>query len=193
MNNDFVEWLDNFHKQNNDENDDNSENQKTHRLDLFRTILPAIDNKDKKFYGKLSKEEQDSIEPWILMRWLTSAESDRDQPHYLLTVNDFVNNNFSALAPKKNQGLEGHKELQWMLLTLCGSSKNIRRKFLKPAKGTVKNRLEEELSNLFPLMKHDELELLLKINSKNDLEKFFRDNGYDDKTIKDLLKSDVKG
>jgi len=33
----------------------------------------------------------------------------------------------------------------------------------------------------------------MKINSKEDFEIFFKENGYDDKKIKDLLKDDAKG
>ena len=194
MNNELSDWLTDFHNQNiSDEDYEIEKGRETYKLDLFKTILPAIDKQDKKFYSKLSKEEQDSIEPWILMRWLTSAEFDKDQPHYLLTVNDFVNNNFSVLAPKKSQGLDGHKELQWMLLTLCGSLKSSKRKFIKPGKGATKNRLEETLLDFFPLLKNDELELLLKINTAQDIERFLKDNGYDDKTIKEIFKSNAKG
>jgi hypothetical protein len=33
----------------------------------------------------------------------------------------------------------------------------------------------------------------MKLNTKEDFEAFFKDNGYDDKVIKELLKGDPKG
>ena len=190
MNDDFGSWLTDLQETGNDVDDQAYvDDKKSYKLDLFSEILPAIDRKDRNFYKNLKSEEQNSIEPWILMRWLTSPDSDKDQIHYLLSVNDFVNNHFSALAPKKSIGLAGHKELQWLLLTLCGTGKSPRRKFLKPGKGATKNKLEEAISSFFPLMKNDDIELLLNINSKDSLRKFFKDNGYDDKSIDDLFKN----
>lgn len=162
---------------------------KAYALDLFREVLPALDRKDKFYYRKLTQEAKDSIEPWILMRWMASAESDKEQIHYLLSVNDLVNNNFSTLSPQKTLGKPGHKELQWMLLTLCGTGKFTKRKFLKPGKGAIKNKLEAELLIHYPHLRYNDLELLLKMNTKEDLTEFFKSNAYDDKTIKDLLKS----
>ena len=42
-------------------------------------------------------------------------------------------------------------------------------------------------------MKDDDIELMLKLNTKEDLEEFFKDNGLDDKTIKELFKGAAKG
>lgn len=193
LSNNIGNWLDEFHDLNPLEiQGEDMSNKKAHKLDLFSVVLPALDKKDKNFYRNLSKEEQDSIEPWILMRWMTSVENDQSQPHYLLTINDFVNNNFSSLAPKKSLGLDGHKELQWMLLALCGTGKSPRRKFLKPGKGLIKNKLEELISSFFPLMKDDELDLYLKINTRENIEQLLKDNGYDNKFIKDLLDVSLK-
>lgn len=189
MSNEVGDWLAGFHDLNPataDVEDDTKA--KTYKLDLFRQVLPALDRRDKFYFSRLTPEEKASIEPWLLMRWMTSAVSDREQPHYLLSINDFVNNNFSCLVQKKTLGIEGHKELQWMLLALCGTGKTPQRKFMKPPKGAVKNRLEEALLSFFPLLKDSDLELLIQINTQDDLKQFFIDNGYDDKTIKEIFK-----
>ena len=185
--NNVEDWVNEFRSLN-PAGEKETGNAKEYKLDLFSQVLPAIDRNDRFFYSKLTTEEQNSIEPWLLMRWLTSCD-DKDQVHFMLSVNDLVNNNFSAMSPRKTQGIAGHKELQWMLLTLCGTGKSVRRKFLKPAKGAVKNKLEEALLVYFPLLRDDELELLMKINSTEDFETFFKDNGLDDKTINELLKN----
>lgn len=187
MSNDMGDWLSELQDMNPDMIEEDSTTKKGYKLDLFKQVLPAIDRKNKFYYRSLTPEEQSSIEPWILMRWMTSC-SDNDQPHYLITVNDFLNNNFDCLVEKKTKGITGHKELQWMLLCLCATGKSIKRQFMKPGKGAVKNRLEEALLSFFPLLKDSDLELLIKINTQEDFEKFFRDNGYDDKTISEIFK-----
>jgi hypothetical protein len=183
LNNLFQDWL----KKSEDSTEEISK-EKSYKLDLFREILPALERKDYSYYRNLKKEEQDSIEPWLLMRWLTSAENSNDQIHYLISINDIVNHNFSALSSKKTRGLEGHKELQWMLLAMCSNGQQSRKKFIKPPRGSAKNKLESEMLEIFPLMKYSDLELLLKINSKENLKQFFKDRGYPDQVIKDLFK-----
>ena len=159
------------------------------KLDLFTTVLPAIDRGDKGFYSRLSAEEQSSVEPWILMRWLSSVASDQDQPYALLTTNDFVNQNFQALASRRSQGTAGHRHLQWMLLCLCGTGRNVRRKFIKPPRAVKKNRLEQAISDYFPSLSSSEIELMLTINSDEEISEFFVENGYSDADIAEMFKS----
>lgn len=112
------------------------------------------------------------------MRFMSSSQSLPE--HHLTMVNDLVNNNFNALS--------NHKELQWKLLSLCGTMKKQYHPWIPPPKGLKKNKLEETLVKFFPLLKDDDLEMLININSREDLENFLKDNGYDDKNIKELLK-----
>ena len=54
-------------------------------------------------------------------------------------------------------------------------------------RGVKKNKLEELILTYFPFLRNDELELFLKLNTIEELEQFLKDNGFDDKTIKELL------
>lgn len=187
--NDVSEWLTAFTELDVDTDNFSGIESKTksHKLDLFKTILPAIDRGDKSFFKNLSQEEQDSIEPWIIMRFMTSAASNKDQPYFLLTVNDFVNTNFDLLTEKKTRGLKGHKELQWMLMCMCSRGRTLNRKFIKPAKGVIKNKLQAELIMLYPLLKLSEIDLLIEINTEDSLRKMFEENGYDSNYINELF------
>lgn len=184
MSNTFENWLSRPQADNS-----SIETKKEYKLDLFSQVLPALDRRDIYYYKNLSEEEKKSAKPWILMRWLTSAERSEDQLHYLIAVNDIVNRDFSALGPKKSLGLEGHEELQWMLLALCSRGKSIRRKFIKPPRGTAKNRLEQELLDLYPTIKYSDLELLLQVNTTEDIVELFKSFGYSDSQIKDVIKN----
>ncbi len=144
--------------------------------------LPAMDLRDKEFYTNLSEEHKKEISLWLLMRYMSSSQGDAE--HHIMMVNDIVNSNFSVISK--------HPELQWKLLALCGTGKKQFHPWIPPPRGVKKNKLEQALSDLNPLMKSDELELFQRINTKEDFEEYFRDNGYDDKAIKELLKGDSK-
>jgi len=184
LSNTFENWLAKPKAENAD-----SDSKKEYKMDLFRQVLPALDKKDIYYYKNLTVEEKASVKPWMLMRWLTSCENDQDQIHYLITVNDLVNRDFSVFGSKKSRGIEGHEELQWMLMSLCSSGRSTRRKFIKPPKGSAKNRLEQELLDLYPTMKYSDLELLLQLNSTDDLTELFKSFGYSDSQIKDVIKN----
>ena len=113
------------------------------------------------------------------------SSSQGNSVDHLLLVNSIVNSNFSAISK--------HPELQWKLLAMCGTNKKQFHQWIPPGKKAKKNRLEEALISFFPLMKDDELEMLQQINTKEDFEQFFKENAFDDKTIKEILKGDTKG
>ena len=151
---------------------------KEYKNDLFRDVIPALDRRDKRFYGRLNEEQQKDISIWTLTRWMSSIVS-RDTNLQLSNVNDIVNAHSKFLTK--------HKELQWMLLAVSGTGNKERHEWIAPPRGVKKNKIEETILSYFPLLRDDELELFLKLNTIEELEQFLKDNGFDDKTIKDLL------
>jgi len=151
---------------------------KEYKNDLFKDVIPALDRRDKKYFSRLNEEQQKDISIWTLTRWMSSTVRDADL--------QLANVNFIANA--KSKFLTKHKELQWMLLAVSGTNRPERHEWIAPPRGVKKNKIEETILQYFPGLKDDELDLFLKINSISDLESFFKDNGFDDKTIKDLLK-----
>lgn len=145
--------------------------------------LSAMDFSNKDFYKGLTDEQKKEMSVWVLMRFMSSSQAMPE--HHIMMVNDLVNHNFNNLAK--------HQELQWKLLALCGTKKKQYHAWIAPPKGVKKNKLEEAVLVHYPLMRSDELELFMKINTKEDLAAFFKDNGYDDKQIKELFKSGTKG
>jgi len=145
--------------------------------------LPAMDYGNMSFYKDLSDEHKKEISIWVLMRFMSSSQANSE--HHLMMVNDLVNHNFNSLSK--------HPELQWKLLALCGTKKKQYHPWIPPPKGIKKNKKEEAILAIYPLLKDSDLELLLQINSNEELALFFKDNGLDDKAIKEILKSDGKG
>ena len=160
---------------------------KEYKNDLFKDVLPALSRSDKKFYSRLNDEQKKEISIWMLSRWI----SWEDSGEYLLSVNYFSNVDskiFNSKTTKNALETNKHKELQWMLLATASRKKG-KVIYSRPAipKGIKKNLIEEFILKLYPHFDDTELELFLKINSGEELEQFLKDNGFDDKTIKELL------
>lgn len=93
------------------------------KLDLFK-LLDAISKKNKTYYRELSPEEQKEVAPLVIMRWL-SGTKDPTQVFFLnQVVNPFVFD------------LSKHKELLYMLMTVCTDGK-FKRYTWQKAKGKL--------------------------------------------------------
>ena len=163
----------------------------------LKDMLAAIDRNDFDFYARLDKDQKKEFDPWMAMRWATSVGPPpwkpgkhvplRDIYHYLLMVNDIVNVDFKILAPKPSLGIEGHPELQWKLLAVCGKGSPVDRGFIPPPRHE-KNKLHKFLLELNPNLNKEELDLLLAMNDKDDITELAKNNGYSDEEIKELFK-----
>lgn len=179
MSTEIGDWLTGFFEMNPDAVEIVEEKLKKKASTLTLDMeLPAMDLRNMNFYNDLSPEHKKEIGLWLLMRFMSSSQGDAE--HHIMMVNDLVNNNFNTLSK--------HPELQWKLLAMCGTGKKQYHPWIAPGKGVKKNRIEEALMTHFPLMKDSDLEMLLQINTRDDLQQFFKDNAYDDKTIKELFK-----
>lgn len=113
-------------------------------LDMFKRVLPAIDTRNKQFYENLTEEEQKGFAAWLVMRYLSSAESATPEiiEHYLIMTNELVNTNFSEL--------KNHPELMWKLMSIVGVGKSVKHPYVAPGKGKKKK------SNAFKVWLHEQ-------------------------------------
>lgn len=179
----MTNWVDDFFALNPDAVVEVDKKKKKESTLTLAMELPAMDYRNMDFYSDLSAEHKKEISLWVLMRYMSSSQGDAE--HHLMMVNDLVNQNFNVISK--------HPELQWKLLAMCGTKKKQFHPWIAPPKGVKKNKLEQALIDINPLLKDDELELLLKINTAEDFRQYFKENGYDDAVIKELLKADGKG
>lgn len=143
----------------------------------LKDFLEAIDLNDKNFYNTLTPEEKKKSAPWVLMRYVASSATYPE--HYMLMVNDLVNDSFSDLTK--------HPELQWKLLALCGAGKKVYHPWIAPPKKKAKNKIHDALSKLYPNKKDDEIELIEKLHSAEDLVDLFLKHGFQDKDIEEIF------
>lgn len=145
----------------------------------LKDIMAALDKKDRGFYNRLSDEQKKAFVPWMMMRYASSAQG-RNAAHYLFMVNELVNKNFSDVSK--------HPELQWLLMTAAGSGKVEFHPYIKPPNSKKKkDKVRDFVSGIFPLLKSSEIDMLLELNTKEDLVKLAEAHGYDDKSIKDIF------
>lgn len=194
LNNEMEDWLNGFFELNPSAVTVEEVKTKAYKNDLFGDILPALDRRDIKYYSTLNAEQKKDVSIWTLTRWMSSiANGAEDQ---LYTVNEVVNKDSNIFSSRKSENAletNRHKELQWMLLAISGTGKREKHIWPGAPKGVRKSALVEALLTFYPSLKDDDIELLLQINTQQDLEKFFKENGYDDKSIKELFKGEAKG
>lgn len=126
-------------------------------LDMFRRVLPAADIRDKQFYSRLTEEETKGFGPWLVQRYLSSAESANPGiiEHYLIMTNDIVNVDFSAIKDP---------EMIWLLMSVVGVGKQVKHPYIAPGGGKKKkkNAFKSWLSEQHPHLDDQELDIWLE-------------------------------
>lgn len=140
-------------------------------LDMFKRVLPALDTRNKTLYENLSEEEQKGFSPWLVQRYLSSAESANNAiiEHYLIMTNDIVNVNASAVKDP---------EMTWKLMSIVGIGKSLKHPYIAPGGGKrkKKNAFRSWLSEQYPHLDDQELDIWLsnldKKSAKDMLEQY---------------------
>tara|TARA_B000000557_G_C20552252_1_gene349424 strand:+ start:107 stop:574 length:468 start_codon:yes stop_codon:yes gene_type:complete len=145
----------------------------------LKDVMAAVDKKDRGFYKRLNDEQKKAFSAWMMMRYCSSVQG-RDAANYIYLTNELVNFQFMEVSK--------HPELQWLLLSACGTGKIQFHPYLKPPNAKKKkNKISEFLYQLYPNCKPEDIELMIKLNSNEELKALAYDYGYDDKTIKDIF------
>jgi hypothetical protein len=140
-------------------------------LDMFKRVLPALDTRNRTLYENLSEEEQKGFSPWLVQRYLSSAESANNGiiEHYLIMTNEIVNVNFSEVKDP---------EMTWKLMSMVGIGKSLKHPYIAPGGGKrkKKNAFKEWLSEQHPHLDDQELDIWIsnldKKSAKDMLEQY---------------------
>ena len=156
------------------------ESPKERKLDMFREVLPAIDRRHMGFWNDLSDEQKKELSPWLIQRWASSAEGQSGwQEYFIQATNERVNMHMADLSK--------HPELLWMLLASTGAKKNFRRSWLGASKRAKKDKIMEFLSELYPNVGEQELELLRSINDESELKQVAEQMNIKSSEIKEVF------
>lgn len=144
--------------------------------------MRALDSKDRRFYADLTDEERKKFSTFLMIRWGSSVQGSTElQQYYLMSCNENLNKHFFDLAR--------YPELQWLAATTVSPDMGtFRHDWIKQKKRDGGgSRVAKFLRNFYPEYKEDELELLAKINTTEDLKRLAKEHGWDDKRIKSEL------
>lgn len=154
----------------------------TQKLEL-KEVMAAVDLNARSMWDDLSEDEQKKVkkELFILNRFISNVKtSNREQmEHHVLTVNEYYNKHWFTL--------QKHPKLLWLLLCMCSynSEKIFYHEWIGLGKRKSNNRTKL-LEEVYPHLKHDEIDTLLEISTDDELKELARDLGWGDKEIKDL-------
>ena len=142
-------------------------------------VLNAIDRRDFDWYSNLSDDMKKKWSSWLFVRY-TSSVKGSGAADALLNTNEFVNKYYTDLYK--------HEELMWKLMCLTGSGKKQFHEWIKPPTSTKKkDKVSEFISETFPHMKSDEIELYRKLNSDDDIKRMAIDMGMLDKDVDEIF------
>jgi hypothetical protein len=150
----------------------------TAKLDIKRE-LNAVDRKVYDFYDNLTDEERKVFSPYILMRYTSNVQGDRDiQEWFIEMTNECVNKNHWDLS-------KNHKALLWKLFAATGAGVNCYHPYLAAGKKEKANKIEKLLCEIYPARKLEDIKLLASMMDKKDKEELFDKMGFDKKQRKE--------
>lgn len=146
-------------------------------LDLFKELIPAIDLGIKDLYDAAGEDGKKDIKGdlWNLNRYISNVKGNYEkQALAVFKVNEYYNKNWAVLGAK-------HPKLQWQLLCVAGKTG---KKEFRPWIGLKKKKDDSSkavklLSEIYPNMKLDEVETLVRISTKSEIKELAREHGYD--------------
>lgn len=150
-----------------------------YKVDIFK-LLKSIDLGDKTYYNSLSPDERKSIQPYVLMRYLSSTNKNTSEN--LIFVNEILN--------KDHAIYNEFQELYYnMLFSMFSYKYQQNHTWIAPPAQTKKNQLHETLKNIHRHYSDREIDVLISTNTKETIVEFLEDNGFDKKSIDTLLKN----
>jgi len=150
----------------------------TAKLDIKRE-LEAVDTRNYEFYDNLTDDERKVFSPYILMRYTSNVQGDRDiQEWFVEMTNELVNKDHWSLSKE-------HKALLWKLFAGTGAGVKCYHPYLAAGKKEKANKIEKLLCELNPAMKMEDIKYLASIMDKKDITNLFDSLGFDKKQRKD--------
>lgn len=151
----------------------------------LNTVLAAIDKKDYDFYDRLTDEHKKQIAPFLLNRYMSIVNANKDlQEYFLMATNQRVNTQYFELAK--------HPKLVWQLLCTVSPGKqflpnkafenNYKNPFHqwvghKKKDKNSKDKNRKYIEQLHPHAKSDELNMLVNMYTDKDIKELQRLHG----------------
>ena len=144
-----------------------------HKLDIFK-VLASLDKKDYTLYDSLSDEEKKGFTAFLTNKWMASVDGSNELQHYYLASTNHYSN-------KHLFDIGRHPKLQY--LSLVASSPGIGKQhhtWIKAKKKETtrsKQDIKRILTDMYPLYKEEDIEVLSNFVTKQELTKYAKDSG----------------
>ena len=138
--------------------------------------MAQFDRKNRGFYDELTDEERKKFSNYLMIRWGSAVQGSKElQEFYLIACNERFNKHFFAI--------NRHPRLQWLCATTVSPDMGSHRhQWIAPKKKEAGESAQKKLlSELFPNMKSDEIEVMAAITTKKQLDAYLRELGRDTK------------
>jgi hypothetical protein len=138
--------------------------------------MAEFDRKNRAFYDELTDEEKKKFSNFLMIRYGSSVQANRDfQEFYLISTNERLNKHFFAI--------NRHPKLQWLLATTVSPGMGTQRhQWIAPKKREPgATGIRKQLAEMYPHLKDDELDLMAEINTKRDIDAYLKAAGQDTK------------
>ena len=138
--------------------------------------MAVFDRKDREFYDQLTPDERKKFSNFLMIRYGSTVQGSRDlQEFYLISTNERLNKHFFAI--------NRHPKLQWLCATTVSPGLGTQRhQWIAPKKKEPGiSGLRRQLSELYPHMKDDEIELMSRINTQKDIDAYVKASGQESK------------
>jgi hypothetical protein len=138
--------------------------------------MAQLDRKNRDFYDELTVDERKKFSNYLMLRWSSSVQGDRElQEYYLQSCNHYLNKHFFDI--------NRHPKLQWMCATAVSPNMgNQKHHWIAPKKKeTGSNEIKKFLLEHHPTMKIQDVETLSQFVTKKEIKEHLRDHGHADK------------
>lgn len=136
--------------------------------------MRQFDLKSRSFYNELTDEERKKFSNYLMIRWGSAVRGSRElQEYYVMATNERLNTHFFTV--------NRHPKLQWLMATTVSPDMGSQRhEWIAPKKKATGNAARrKQLQEIFPHYRDDEIDVMMKITTDDELKRYRADSGED--------------
>lgn len=138
--------------------------------------MRQLDRKNREFYDELTDEERKKFSNFLMIRWGSAIEGNRElQEYYVQSTNHYLNRHFFTI--------NRHPKLQWLCATAISPNMGTPRHiWIAPKKKEAgASARRKQLQSIFPTYKDDEIDVMMQIVSDKEIKEYLKSSGEDAK------------
>jgi len=138
--------------------------------------MRQFDRKNRAFYDELTAEEKKKFSNYLMIRWGSAVEGNRElQEYYVQSCNHYLNKHFFNVGR--------HPKLQWLMATSVSPGLGTpRHPWIAPRKKEAGlSAKRKALMAMYPTYKDDEIDVMAQITTQKEIDAYNKSAGNDKK------------